>query len=173
MSVRIVCEDCGGRSALDCYHDLAQHIGHTVTFTIRDGESRERSPEPLRVLLRTGSRRPLSWRWDRPPADGVTGLWQEPEDPRCSDCPGVGKGCCVDGFDAEAYAREMGDRVDEALPNLARGTMHFRERIDVDGPDPSWPKSRGLMSDGLSMVERMTGVRPGRWDELPTGKAER
>lgn len=30
MSVRIVCEECGGRPTLDCEHDLAEHIGHRV-----------------------------------------------------------------------------------------------------------------------------------------------
>jgi hypothetical protein len=128
--IKVVCETCGGRPSLTCAHDLAQHLGHQVsiatdgkipvvinqpnTFVINEEELREHPPSPINVKLRMPAspfgpaRRPLSWRWNRPPAGGVTGIWREPEDPRCSDCPGVGKGCCVDGFDTEAYAREMG-----------------------------------------------------------------
>jgi hypothetical protein len=33
VSIRVVCEECGGRPALTCAHDLAQHIGHAVVLT--------------------------------------------------------------------------------------------------------------------------------------------
>jgi hypothetical protein len=33
VSIRVVCEECGGRPSLTCAHDLAQHIGHAVVLT--------------------------------------------------------------------------------------------------------------------------------------------
>jgi hypothetical protein len=81
MSIRIVCEDCGGRPSVLCDHDwaadIAEHIGHRVSV-IRDNQTPPSYPAAGHYALACGNVtvhgvplldfRQFRRRWDWPPA---------------------------------------------------------------------------------------------------------
>lgn len=39
MTIRVVCDECQGRPALDCAHNLIEHVGHRVVVIRREPDT--------------------------------------------------------------------------------------------------------------------------------------